>query len=66
MVVQFCIAILLISGTLVLWSQLDYLRNKDLGFNKEQVITFPMNTKKDQSNVLQLLRNELGRTIQEL
>ncbi len=60
MVVQFSIAIILISGTLVLWEQLDFLRNKDLGFNKEQVIAFPMNTKQDQSNVLQLLRNEFG------
>ncbi len=59
MVVQFTIAILLISGTLVLWSQLDYMRTKDLGFNKEQVITFPINTKKDRKQVLQLLRNSL-------
>ncbi|MGB6153480.1 MAG: ABC transporter permease, partial [Pricia sp.] len=35
MVVQFAIAILLISGTLVLWGQVDFMRNKDLGFNKE-------------------------------
>lgn len=61
MVVQFSIAIILISGTLVLWQQLDYLRNKDLGFNKEQVISFPLNTKQDRTNVLQLLRNEFGK-----
>lgn len=61
MVVQFSIAIILISGTLVLWEQLDYLRNKDLGFNKEQVISFPLNTKQDQTNVLQLLRNEFAK-----
>ncbi|MBG44720.1 MAG: ABC transporter permease [Aequorivita sp.] len=59
MVVQFCIAILLISGTLVLWSQLDFMRTKDLGFNKEQVITLPLNTKKDRAQLLQLLRNAL-------
>lgn len=61
MVVQFSIAIILISGTLVLWQQLDFLRNKDLGFNKEQVISFPLNTKQDQNNVLQLLRNEFAK-----
>ncbi|MBA6151556.1 ABC transporter permease [Gelidibacter maritimus] len=60
MVVQFSIAIILISGTIVLWQQLDYLRNKDLGFNKEQVISFPINTKQDPNNVLQLLRNEFS------
>lgn len=60
MVVQFSIAIVLISGTLVLWKQLDFLRNKDLGFNKEQVISFPLNTKQKPQNVLQRLRNELA------
>lgn len=58
-IVQFCIAILLISGTLVLWNQLEFMRNKDLGFNKEQVITFPLNGKQDDFRNLQLLRNEL-------
>ncbi len=61
MVVQFSIAIILISGTLVLWQQLDFLRNKDLGFNKEQVIAFPLNTKQDHGKVIQLLRNEFSR-----
>ncbi len=58
-VVQFSIAILLISGTLVLRSQLQYMQDKDLGFNKEQVIAFPMNGKKNKREALQLLRNEL-------
>ncbi|TVZ25839.1 ABC-type lipoprotein release transport system permease subunit [Gillisia sp. Hel_I_86] len=59
-VVQFSIAILLISGTLVLWNQLQFMRNKDLGFNKEQVISFPLNGKKDDFRTMQLLRNELN------
>ena len=58
-VIQFTIAILLISGTLVLQSQLDYMQNKNLGFNKEQVIAFPLNGKKKDREALQLLRNEL-------
>ena len=58
-VVQFSIAILLISGTLVLWNQLQFMRNKDLGFNKEQVLSFPLNGKKDDFRTIQLLRNEL-------
>ncbi|MCM4156703.1 FtsX-like permease family protein [Gramella sp. AN32] len=58
-VVQFSIAILLISGTLVLWNQLQFMRNKDLGFNKEQVISFPLNGKKDDFRTMQSLRNEL-------
>ena len=60
MVVQFGIAILLISGTLVLRSQLDFLRNKDLGFNKEQVVSFPIDGKKNSYEALDLLRDELS------
>jgi putative ABC transport system permease protein len=58
-VIQFSIAILLISGTLVLWSQLLYMQHKDLGFNKEQVIAFAINGKKSDRLSMQLLRNEL-------
>ena len=60
MVVQFGIAILLISGTLVLWSQVDYMRNKDLGFDKEQVLSFPIDGKKNPYDAVQLLREELA------
>ena len=60
MVAQFGIAILLISGTLVLWGQVDYMRNKDLGFNKEQVLSFPVNSKKNPYDAVQLLREELA------
>lgn len=60
MVVQFGIAILLITGTLVLREQIDFMRNKDLGFTKEQVISFPMNGKKDSYAVLALLKQELN------
>lgn len=60
MVLQFGIAILLISGTLVLWGQVDYMRNKDLGFNKEQVLSFPIEGKKNSYQAIQLLRDELA------
>jgi ABC-type antimicrobial peptide transport system permease subunit len=59
LVVQFSIAILLISGTLVLYKQLEFMRTKDLGFNKTQVLAFPLNGKKEDAQVMQLLRNEL-------
>ena len=42
-VTQFSIAVLLIIATLVILSQLNFIRNKDIGFNKEQVITIRMN-----------------------
>ncbi|WP_422858129.1 FtsX-like permease family protein [Flagellimonas sp. S174] len=58
-VLQFGIAILLISGTFILNEQLDYMRNKDLGYDKEQVLSFPLNGKKDSYDVVNLLREEL-------
>jgi putative ABC transport system permease protein len=41
-VAQFAISIVLISGTMVVSDQLDYLRNKKLGFAKEHVLILPM------------------------
>ncbi|MFI5159867.1 MAG: ABC transporter permease [Sphingobacteriales bacterium] len=40
-VTQFCIAQFLVIGTLVLIYQMNYFRNKSLGFNKDAVITVP-------------------------
>ena len=37
-VVQFTISVILMIGTLVIYNQLWYIRNKDLGFTKEQVL----------------------------
>jgi len=37
-VLQFCISIALIAGTLVVFSQLRYIQNKRLGFDKEHVL----------------------------
>ncbi len=37
-VFQFAIAIILIIGTIVVYSQLNYIQNKNLGFNKDQVL----------------------------
>ena len=40
-IIQFCISIGLITGVIVVLSQLNYLRNKDLGFDKEHVVVIP-------------------------
>ena len=37
-VFQFAVSAILMIGTLVIYSQLKYVRDKDLGFNKEQVL----------------------------
>jgi putative ABC transport system permease protein len=37
-VFQFAVSILLIIGTMIMYSQIHYMLNKDLGFNKEQLL----------------------------
>jgi len=37
-VIQFTISLILIIGTIVVFSQMHYLKNRDLGFNKNQVL----------------------------
>ena len=42
-VFQFVITIAMIAGSFVIWKQLDFVLKKDLGFNKDQVLTFHLN-----------------------
>jgi putative ABC transport system permease protein len=42
-VAQFAISIILIIGTIVIFNQLHYIKNKDLGFRKDQLIYIPVN-----------------------
>src|SRR6185437_2383523 len=56
-VFQFAISIILIFGTVVIFNQLNYIHNKDVGFNRNQVITINhTNALKDQAITF---RNEL-------
>jgi putative ABC transport system permease protein len=41
-VVQFTLSVLLIISAVVVFRQVNYLHNKDLGFTKEQIMFFPM------------------------
>lgn len=41
-VLQFCISIFMLISTLVVYDQLNYMRNKDLGFNKDRLIRIEM------------------------
>jgi putative ABC transport system permease protein len=46
-VIQFSISMIMLICTWVVYGQLKYLRNKDLGFNKDQVLTISANTDRD-------------------
>ncbi len=54
-VLQFSISIILILGTMVVFKQLDYMRNKDLGFNKEQIVYISL--KSNQREKYDVLKN---------
>lgn len=58
-VVQFSIAIVLISCTLVIWNQLQFMRTQPTGFNTEQVIAFPLGGAVNDRVAMQRLRNAL-------
>src|SRR6185436_240479 len=58
-VVQFSISMIMLICTWVVYGQLKYLRSKDLGFNKEQVLSVNANSDKDlRSNIL-AFKNEM-------
>ncbi|MDX1941647.1 MAG: ABC transporter permease [Saprospiraceae bacterium] len=42
-VTQFAIAIFLVVGTLVIYNQMSYIRNKNLGYNKDNLLYIPSN-----------------------
>lgn len=41
-VFQFAVAVCLITGTLVVWQQLRYIRSTDIGYDREHVIVMPL------------------------
>ena len=57
-VFQFCISIALILGILVIHQQMEFIENKNLGFNPEAKLVVPLNTSDAFSNYIPM-RNEL-------
>lgn len=48
---QFAISCALIIGTAVIYSQLNYIQNKRLGFEKEQLVILPLRDEANQTNI---------------
>jgi putative ABC transport system permease protein len=57
-VLQFSISMIMLICTWVVYSQLSYLRKKDLGFNKDQVMTVTVNTGEDERGKIYAMNNE--------
>ncbi|MEZ5084236.1 MAG: FtsX-like permease family protein [Bacteroidales bacterium] len=56
-VVQFVISLVMIISTWVVYDQLDYLKNKDMGFDKEQIVSITLDTR-EMVDKLPVLRSE--------
>ena len=57
-VLQFAISMVMLICTWVVYSQLSYVRNKDLGFNKDQVMTVIVNTGEDERSKINAMDND--------
>jgi len=60
-VLQFTISMIMLICTWVVYSQLSYLKKKDLGFNKDQVMTVTINTGEDERSKIFAMNNEFRR-----
>lgn len=60
-VFQFVITIAMLASSLIIYQQLHYLGNKDLGFNKDQVLTYHLNNRAARNNIQQV-KDELLRS----
>jgi len=58
-VAQFCISIVLIIGTMVIYKQLDFIQSKKLGYDRENTMVLPLDSKTEE--VFSTLRRELLR-----
>lgn len=58
-VVQFTISMIMLICTWIVYGQLKYLRNKDLGFNKEMVLSLTANSNKDIRSKILAFKNEV-------
>lgn len=60
-VMQFAISIALIIGTVVVMQQLDFLRSKQLGFDKEHTVIIPINDANLKPSHIEAVKQEIGK-----
>jgi putative ABC transport system permease protein len=64
-VLQFSVSLILIIATFLVKSQLDFIRDKEMGFDRDQIVTIPLHEPKIRQNVGPVLE-ELNRNPQVL
>lgn len=60
-VVQYTLAIALLIGTIVYYSQMDFVRTKDLGYNPNQIIRTAVGGDRDYKQVINYLKDEFAK-----
>lgn len=59
---QFALSVCLVIGTIVIYSQFQYLTNKDLGYNDENLVSFSLGRGGPGKEVMEVIQNELKNT----
>jgi putative ABC transport system permease protein len=59
-VFQFVISICLILGTIIIWQQMSFIKNQDIGFNKNQQLVIPLQTP-EALQTYQVLKNQISK-----
>lgn len=60
LIAQFAISIMMLASTLVIYQQLNYLREKDLGFNHENLLVVDINSRNLRRN-FEMVKAEFGK-----
>ena len=63
--VQMSISLILLIASVVIYSQIDYLKNKDLGLSKKHIVTIPLGiANEENSQIYKRFKNEINKTSQ--
>jgi putative ABC transport system permease protein len=58
--IQFCAAIILIAGTIIVNHQLGYIRTSDIGYNRERIIVMPIRGTEMRNRILTMKQELVG------
>ncbi|WP_299438471.1 ABC transporter permease [uncultured Aquimarina sp.] len=59
-IIQFTISIILITGTIIIYNQMEYMRNQELGFNKEHLLILEAQSSSSQLALKEAIDNVPG------